>query len=282
VINWKRTITLGLLLSFGISCAVFGLDGFLIPNHLIDGGVTGVAMLVAKVTGWSLPLLLIFINIPFVAWAAWQMGRRYAVACAISIFGLALSLHFSHLPTVTNDLSLASVFGGVFLGAGMGLVIRGGGALDGTEIFAVRISRSSSLSISDIILIFNTLIFCIATVLLGISYALYSMVTYWSTARIVDYIISGIEEYTGVTVISEKNNEIRECIFKSFHRGVTIYSGKGGYNLREIDIIFCVASKFELPKLRKIITDLDPSAFFFSHRIDEATGGLTKRIMTRP
>ncbi len=236
-------------------------------------------MLISKVSGFSFPFLLVLINIPFLIWAFWQRGKNFGCLCTISIWGLATTLHFSPHFQVVSDLSLAAVFGGVFLGLGMGLAIRGGAVLDGTEIFALHLNRYTSFSLSDIILVFNTLLFLIASRYLGIEYALYSMVTYWSTAKVVDYIISGIEEYTGMTVISEKNDLIREKIYQSFQRGVTIYQGKGGYNRNDIDIIFCVASQFELPRLRELIHEIDPAAFYFAHHIDDASGGLTKRII---
>ncbi|MCC3154672.1 YitT family protein [Hymenobacter sp. BT770] len=267
----------------GVFSAAFGLKAFLLSSHFIDGGVTGVSMLLAA--GLKLPLapFILIINLPFVALGYNQMGRRFALRSALGIGGLALVLAFVPFPDVTPDLLLTSVFGGVFIGAGIGLAMRGGAVLDGTEIAALLVSRHLVLlKVSDIILILNLLIFGAAVFVLGTEPALYSMLTYFAAARVMEFVLNGIEQYTGVTIVSEASEAIRLAITEGLGRGVTIYQGKSGFGrrgdqLHERDIIFTVVTRLELPQLRAEVQRLDPQAFIVQYGIDDAQGGIIKK-----
>ena len=267
----------------GVFSAAFGLKAFLLSSHFIDGGVTGVSMLLA--TGLRLPLsvLILVINLPFIALGYKQLGRRFALRSALGIGGLALMLAFVPFPDVTHDLLLTAVFGGVFIGAGIGLAMRGGAVLDGTEIAALLVSRYLVLlKVSDLILLLNVVIFGVAVLVLGPEPALYSMLTYFAAARVLEFVLNGIEQYTGVTIVSEQSEAIRKVITEKLGRGVTMYQGKSGYGKRgeqglERDIVFTVVTRLELPALRTAVQEIDPNAFIVQYRIDDAQGGIIKK-----
>ena len=267
----------------GVFSAAFGLKGFLLSSHFIDGGVTGVSMLLAAAFNLPLAALILIINLPFVALGYQQMGRRFALRSALGIGGLALVLAVVPFPDVTPDKLLTAVFGGVFIGAGIGLAMRGGAVLDGTEIAALLASRHLMLlKVSDIILILNLVIFLGAVFILGTEPALYSMLTYFAAARVMEFVLNGIEQYTGVTIVSEHSETIRLVITEVLGRGVTLYQGKAGFGKRsdqlsERDIIFTVVTRLELPQLRAEVQRIDPHAFIVQYGIDDAQGGIIKR-----
>jgi uncharacterized membrane-anchored protein YitT (DUF2179 family) len=267
----------------GILSAGFGLKGFLLSSHFIDGGVTGVSMLLANVFGWPLYLSIPIINVPFIAAGYKLIGRTFALKTALAMGGLTICLAVVPYPDVTPDLLLTAVFGGVFIGAGIGLAMRGGAVLDGTEIAALLVSsRTPLLKVSDVILLLNVVIFGTAIFFLGVTPALYSILTYVAASKAIDFLVTGIEQYTGVTVVSEKSDAIRRFVIDDMGRGVTIYRGKSGYGSRgehseERDIVFTVVTRLELPRLRSAIDRIDPSAFVAQHGIDDAAGGMLKR-----
>jgi len=194
------------LIVLGILSAGLGLKGFLMSSRFIDGGVTGISMLLSNVLGFPLAILILVINLPFIALGYRQIGRTFAVKSTLAICGLSLCLAFVKYPDVTPDKLLTAVFGGFFIGAGIGLAIRGGAVLDGTEVAALLISKSSNLfKVGDVILLLNVFIFSAAAFFLGIEPALYSMLTYFAASKTVDFLIHGIEEYTAVIIISEKS-----------------------------------------------------------------------------
>src|SRR6476620_6878588 len=202
-----------IMIVLGIFSAAFGLKGFLLSSHFIDGGVTGVSMLLSNVLGWPLSLLIPVINVPFIVIAYRQIGRVFALKSALAIAGLSLCLAFVKFPDVTPDKLLTAVFGGVFIGAGIGLAIRGGAVLDGTEIAALLVSKSNNLlKVGDVILILNIIIFLIAAFFLGVESALYSILTYAAASKTIDFLLHGIEEYTAITIISDRSDEIKDAI----------------------------------------------------------------------
>ncbi len=267
-----------LLIVLGILSASMGIHGFLLSSHFIDGGVTGISMLVSMVTGTSLSIWIAIVNLPFVALGYRQLGRGFAVRSAVSIAGFSVALATIPFPDVTPDLLLTAVFGGFFLGAGIGLAIRGGAVLDGTEIAALLISRRSDfLKVGDVILIFNVVLFLAAMSLLGVEEALYSILTYLAAARTLNFVIYGIEEYTAITIVSRWSGEIAAQIITSLGRGVTVYKGRGGLSLDEQEILYCVVTRLEIGRVRSIIRTLDPSAFVTLHPLADVQGGMVKR-----
>ncbi len=265
----------------GIGCAGFGLESFLLPSKFIDGGATGIALMISELASWHLALVLIVINIPFVLLGFIVIDKVFAVKAALSIIGLALCTAFFHFPEVTHDKLLVAVFGGFFLGAGIGLSVRGGAVLDGTEVLAIFISRKTSLTIGDIVLGFNLFVFLAAALLLSVETALYSMLTYLAASKTIDFIIEGIEEYTGVTIISVKNDAIRKMIADEMGRGVTVYRGKRGYgksgDTYDIDIVYTVVTRLEVSRLNAAIERIDPNAFVVRNSVKDTKGGMIKK-----
>ena len=221
------------LLALGILSAGMGLKGFLLSSNYIDGGVTGVSMLLSKTTGLPLALLLPLVNLPFIAIGWRQLGRAFAIRSVLGIAGLAVALLVIPYPDVTPDRVLTAVFGGFFLGAGIGLAVRGGAVLDGTEIAALVISkRSALLKVGDVILGFNVVLFLAAMSVLGVDAALYSILTYVAASKTLDFVLNGIDEFTAITIVSDEGAAIRERITGELGRGVTVYRGSGGHERR--------------------------------------------------
>jgi len=268
-----------ILILMGILSAGLGLKGFLLSSHFIDGGVTGISMLLANVLGWPLSVLILLINLPFIAIGYRQISRGFAIKSTLAIAGLALCLGMVHYPDVTSDKLLTAVFGGFFIGAGIGLAIRGGAVLDGTEIAALLISKSSPfLKVGDVILLMNILIFSAATLLLGIEPALYSMLTYFAASKTVDFLIHGIEEYTAIIINSERSGEIKQAIINDLGRGVTVYKGRGGLSDTEQDILFCVVTRLEIGRVKTLVHEFDSQAFVVVHSLADAEGGIVRRL----
>jgi uncharacterized membrane-anchored protein YitT (DUF2179 family) len=269
------------LIGLGIASAAFGLESFLLPNNFIDGGATGIALLVSELSGISLSLLLVLINIPFLFLGYKVIGKRFAVKTSIGIIGLAIVVATVHFPTVTNDKLLVAIFGGFFLGGGIGMAVRGGGVIDGTEVLAIYLSKKFGMTMGDIVLGFNILIFSVAAYLLSVETALYSIVTYLAASKTVDFIIEGIEEYIGVTIISGKSEAIRTMIIGEMGRGVTVYRGKRGFGTHgeteDTDIIYTVITRLELNKLNTEIQKIDSTAFVVMNSVKDTRGGMIKK-----
>ena len=266
------------LIVLGIFSAGLGLKGFLLSSRFIDGGVTGVSMLLADIFGIPLALLIPIINLPFIAIGYRQIGRKFAIKSALAIAGLAVCLALVKYPDVTPDKLLTAVFGGFFIGAGIGLAVRGGAVLDGTEIAALLVSKSSNLlRVGDVILILNVFIFAAAAFFLGIESALYSMLTYFAASKTIDFLIHGIEEYTAIIIISDHSEGIRQAIIQVLGRGVTVYKGRGGLTNVEQDILYCVVTRLEIGRVKTVVHEIDESAFILVHPLADASGGVVKK-----
>ncbi len=267
-----------ILVTCGVVSACFGLKSFLMPSNFIDGGVTGISLLTSSLTGWNLSYLIAIINIPFIILGYRQIGKGFAIKTAIAIVALSLALVFIPFVPITHEKVLIAFFGGFFLGGGIGLAMRGGCVIDGTEVLALYISRQSQLTVGNIILILNIVIFGFAAYFLTIDTALYAILTYLSASFTIDFIVNGIEAYIGVTIISDKNEEIKHFIINDMKRGVTIYKGEGGYlEKKDIDIIYTVVTKLEMSKLRTELRNVDPDAFVVQQQIADLKGGVVKR-----
>jgi uncharacterized membrane-anchored protein YitT (DUF2179 family) len=236
-----------LLISIGILLASFGLKGFLLTNHFIDGGATGISLLLSVITKLPLSYFIIAVNIPFVFFAYKVMGKTFALKTALAIIGLSVVLATVTFPNVTDDNLLVAVFGGFFLGAGIGFAIRGGAVIDGTEVLAIFLGKKFGVSIGDVIIVINVLIFSAGAYLLSIEIALYSIITYIAASKTLDFLVEGIEEYIGVTIVAVHSEEIRQMIIEKLGRGVTIYTGKKGYgkkgDVTHTDIVYTVITR---------------------------------------
>jgi uncharacterized membrane-anchored protein YitT (DUF2179 family) len=273
----RREAVNAALIVAGILAAAMGLKGFLLSSNFIDGGVTGVSMLLSKVTPIQLSIWLPIVNAPFVALGYRQLGVAFAVRSTLAIAGLSIALATIRFPDVTPDLLLTAVFGGFFIGAGIGLAVRGGAVLDGTEIAALIVSkRSHLLKVGDVILIFNVALFLAAMSLLGVEPALYSILTYLTAAKTLDFIVYGLEELTAITIVSSQTRSIRDRITRELQRGVTVYRGYGGLSGVEQEILYCVVTRLEIGSVKAIVQALDESAFIVSHPVADVRGGVVK------
>ena len=279
----NRNIWDSIFATAGVMCATVGLKGFLLPNQILDGGVTGLSLLCNYLTSINISILIILINLPFIWLAYRQITRILAVKALLSIAALSIAVHFITLPAFTHDNLLISIFGGVFLGAGIGFSIRAGTVIDGTEIVAIYLSKKFRTTIGTVILFLNVLIFMIAAMVINFEVALYSILTYMSASKTANLIIHGIEEYIGVTIISLRSEEIRQVITEDLGYGVTIYSGKKGYRRNkneshEIDIVHTIITRLELNRLHAVVENIDPRAFIIEYNINDTKGGMIKRI----
>ncbi|MCS6834199.1 MAG: YitT family protein [Flammeovirgaceae bacterium] len=278
----KRIIKESLLLLLAVFSAGFGLKGFLLPNNFIDGGAVGISLLLAEVTKIPLSILLVVVNFPFVIIGIRTISLEFAIKTGLAIGTLSLIVAVFPYPQITSDKLLIAVFGGFFLGSGIGLAVRGGGVIDGTEVLAISLSRKIGITIGDFILIINVMIFSIAAYLFSMDIALYSILTYLAASRTVDFILEGIEEYTGVTIVSEKADEVRAMIIEKLGRGVTVYRGEGGFgkrglNRNDVKIIFTVITRLEINQLQTELEKIDEHAFVVMHSIKDTKGGMIKK-----
>ena len=267
----------------GVLFAGFGLKSFLLPNNFLDGGVTGISLLVSEITGIELSFLIFCINIPFVFLGKKHISKEFALKTISAIAFLSLLLMLFPYPVMTSDKLLVSFFGGFFVGIGVGLAIRGGAVLDGTEVLALFINNRFGISVGDFILFLNIIIFSFAAALFGIETALYGILTYLAASKAVDFVIQGIEEYVSLTIISSKSEVVRRLLVQKLGNGVTIYKGKRGLVSQhlhttdhEIDIIVTVVTRLEVNRVINEITVVDPSAFIIQNNVSDVTGGLMK------
>ena len=267
----------------GILICGFALKSFLVPNSFFDGGVTGISLLISELYHVNIAYVIIPANIPFIIMGIFQVNSRFAWKTLAAIIGVGICLQFLRYPVITSDKLLVSIFGGVFMGSGVGLAIRGGCALDGIEVLALYTLKRSSFTVSEIILGINVIIFSVAAVKLGIPTALYSIMTYYAASRTITFVIEGLEEYTGFTIISGQSELIKQKLVMDLGRGITIYKGERGF-LKDsfdvshpVDIIFTVVTRLEVRRLKNIVYSIDPKAFMFTGTIKEASGGVLKK-----
>lgn len=281
-VEFNHIISDSVFILIGTFSASFGLGGFLLPNAFIDGGITGISLIISELSGISLSVFLLGLNLPFMFLAYSTISRQFALKSIIAIVILSISVHFIPFPTVTEDKLLIAVFGGFFLGLGIGLSIRGGAVIDGTEVLAIYISKKVSMTIGDVILVFNVMIFSVAAYVFSVEIALYAMLTYLAASKTVDFVVSGIEEYIGVVIISRRSEEIRLAIIENMGRGCTIYSGKNGYAkrnqaLKDTEIVYSIITRLELSKLKTEIDKIDKHAFIIMHTVKDVKGGVVKK-----
>ncbi|GAA4469549.1 YitT family protein [Nemorincola caseinilytica] len=280
--NIPRAIKDTLYTISGTLISGFALKSFLIPNHFFDGGVTGISLLIHELYHYDIAIVILLLNLPFIIAGGMHVNRTFAFKMLASIICLGICLTLVPYPVITSDKLLVSIFGGFFLGIGIGLAMRGGCAIDGIEVLALYTLKRSSFTISEIILGLNTIIFLIAAMKLGLETALYSMLTYFTASRTISYVIEGLEEYTGVTIISGKSDEIKKELVMQLGRGITIYKGERGYMKEsfevhhDCDIVFTIVTRLEVRRLRNVVHGIDPKAFIFTNTIKEAAGGILK------
>ena len=284
-IEWKRVWNTGnlLLIVCGVTLAVLAMKGFMLPNHFMDGGVTGIAILVNKIWGIDISLLMIILNAVFIYLGYKRIGKTFAVQTAIAVSLLALALYFVPLFTpFTKDKLLIAIFGGILIGCGMGLVIRGGGVIDGAEVIAVFTRRKTGFSNSEIVMLFNTIIYSAAVHYLGIEVTMYCIITYFTATRATNYVVDGIEEYTAMNIVSRKADEVKDYLVNELGKGITVYKGERGYlpgsfDIRtDAEIIVTIITRLEIKQIQDNLLEIDPKAFIYVQSIKEAAGGILK------
>ncbi len=271
-----------LFIAIGVGAAGFGLKGFLLPNQFIDGGATGVSLLIQVKSNISLGILLVIVNLPFLLLGARTINKTFALKSILAITALAAVVHFVPYPIITDDKLLIAVFGGFFLGLGIGMAMRGGSVIDGTEVLAIYLSRKWHLTIGDVLLLINIVIFSAGAYLLSIEIALYAILTYLVAAKTVNYVVDGVEEYIGVTIVSSKNEEIRVMLTEKMGRACTIFQGKQGYSKEggprsATEIVYTVMTRLELAKLSTEIDKIDKNAFIVMGVVKDIKGGMIKK-----
>jgi uncharacterized membrane-anchored protein YitT (DUF2179 family) len=268
---------------FGVLCATFAMKGFMIPNAFMDGGVTGISILLHEIYHVNISIPILLLNIVFVYLGAKYIGKTFAVQTSIAIVLLALGLLFFEVPKITSDKLLIALFGGFFIGVGMGLVLRSGGVIDGFEILAVFTTKKIGVTISEIILVFNGVIFLVAALKLGIETSMYSIVTYFTAVKMCDYVSDGIEEFISLSVIAPNSEVVKSIIVNDFGKGISVYKGERGYLPGSFDvkvdceIVVTIVTRLELLAIKNAIAENEPKAFMFVQSVKEAKGGVLKK-----
>lgn len=284
-IKWKSIFSLKSI-SFtilGVLFAVIGLQGFMVPNNFLDGGVTGISILVTGFANIHISVLLVVFNIPFLVVGYRKIGKTFSLQALIAILLLAAGMYFIEIPAFTTDKVLIAVFGGFFIGLGIGFVIRGGGVIDGLEVIGYYTQKKSSLTSGEIILALNCLIIIGAAFKFGIETGMYSILVYYTAMKTSDYVVDGFEEYTALTIISAECQTVKELIVQDFGKAITVYKGERGYlpgkidHVNDVDIIMTVVTRLEIHRLKEAIGEIDPKAFLYVQSIKEVKGGLIKK-----
>ena len=283
-VNFVNTMQDAFLIVFGVISTGFALKGFLVPNRFFDGGVTGLSLLLHELYHFNLAFTIVLANLPLIVISYFSVNRHFAFKTFVCVLLLGICLlYFPYPDSLTSDKLLISIFGGVFLGIGIGLAMRAGCALDGVEVFALYTLKRTSFTITEIILGINILIFAIAAFKFGVETALYSILTYFTASRCIDYVVEGIQAYTGVTIISGQSETIKDKLVNELGRGITVYNGKRGFlpgnfeTSTDCEIIFTVITRLEMRRLKNLVYSVDPKAFVFASTIKEAAGGILKR-----
>lgn len=284
LIIWANVWNLKNLLQIiiGAGMAVFAMKGFMIPNKFMDGGVTGISILLHEISHINISIFVVVFNLPFVYLGYKRIGKTFAVQTTIAIILLAIGLLFTDISPITTDPLLIAIFGGILIGTGVGLVIRSGGVIDGAEVIAVFTKRRTGFSNSEIIMLFNTFIFAGAAFHFGLETAMYSLITYYSATRATDYVVDGIEQYTSIHIISAQHDKVKDFLVNEMGKGITVYKGERGYLPGSFDIkndceiIVAIVTRLEINQIQESITEIDPKAFIYIQSVKEAAGGLLK------
>jgi len=265
-------------LLLGSAIAAVGLEIFLVPNNIIDGGIVGISVIASFLTDLQLGIFTFVLNIPFLIIGYRQIGKSFVLQSLISITAFSIFVSILHpIPGITQDVLLASIFGGIILGAGVGLIIRFGGSLDGTEIIAIILNKRSVLSVGQIVMIINVVIFIGAALILGWDRALYSMLAYFVAHKAIDIVSEGVDEAKAVMIISDSPDEISQAISDRLGRSVTFWDGIGSFSRDNKKIVFSVVTRLEVSKMRSIINEIDENAFVTVHDISEVMSGKYKK-----
>jgi len=284
LINWETVWNLKNMLQIilGVGMAVFAMKGFMIPNRFMDGGVTGISILLHEISHFNISIFILVFNLGFIYLGYKRIGKTFAVQTSLAVILLAIGLLFSDIPAVTTDRLLIAIFGGILMGTGVGLVIRSGGVIDGAEVIAVFTKRRTGFSNSEIIMLFNTFIFAGAAFHFGLETAMYSLITYFAATRATDYVVDGIEQYTSIHIISAQHDSVKKLLVNELGKGITVYKGERGYLpgsfdiKQDCEIIVTIVTRLEINQIQESISEIDPKAFMYIQNVKEAAGGILK------
>ncbi len=284
LVNWKVILSSKNLLQIivGAGMAVFAIKGFMVPNQFMDGGVTGISILLHEISHINISIFISVFNLPFIYLGYKRIGKTFAIQTSLAVFLLTLGLLFINIEPVTTDKLLIAIFGGILIGTGVGLVIRSGGVIDGAEVIAVFTRRRIGFSNSEIIMLFNTFIFAGAAFHFGLETAMYSLITYYAATRATDYIVDGIEQYTAINIITSQQEKVKELLVNDLGKGITVYKGERGYLpgsfeiKTDCDIIVTIVTRLEISQIQEAVMGIDGKAFVYTQSINEATGGILK------
>lgn len=266
------------MLFIGSVVAAAGLEFFLIPNQIIDGGIVGISILLSHVTGIGVSLFILFLNLPFLYLGYMQIGKTFCLATLFSVVSLAYWVSVFHpISELTHDFFLAATFGGVLVGIGVGLIIRYGGSLDGTEIVAIILDKKSGFSVGEIVMFFNLFILGSAGLVFSWDKAMYSLVAYFVAFKVIDITIEGLDESKGVMIVSDNADDIAETLLARLGRGVTILQGQGGFTQEPKKVLYSVITRLEIAKLKAIVEEKDSNAFVTIHDVHDVIGGRVKK-----
>lgn len=273
-----KLVRRAILIFVGAAFVSVGLEIFLVPNKIIDGGIVGISIITAHLTDKPLGLFLVLLNIPFLFIGYKQIGKTFALSTLYAVLLMSLGTWLLHpVKPLTLDPLLAAVFGGIILGIGVGMVIRSGGSLDGTEILAILFSKKTPFSVGEVVMFFNFFILSSAGFVFGWDHAMYSLIAYYIAFKMIDLTIEGFDESRSVWIISDNSREIGEAIISRLGRGVTFLQGEGGFSGGNKRVIFCVINRLEEAKLKSIVEELDKSAFLAVGNIHDVKGGRFKK-----
>jgi uncharacterized membrane-anchored protein YitT (DUF2179 family) len=283
-VDWHKVANLKNLLhiAVGITLAVLAMKGFMIPNKFLDGGITGISILLYEIFHINISALVIVLNALFIYLGYKRIGKTFAVQTTIAVILLSVALFFINIKPITSDKLLIAIFGGLLMGTGVGLVIRGGGVIDGAEVIAVFTGRKTGFSNSEIIMLINTIIFAVAAFQFGIETAMYSVITYFTATRAINYVVDGIEQFTAVNIISARHEEIKNFLVNEMGKGITVYKGVRGYLpgsfdiKNDVDIIVTIVTRLEIKQMEEALQKIDPKVFMYVQSIKEASGGILK------
>lgn len=284
-IDWKEIFNLKnlLLVVIGTALVILAMKGFMVPNRFMDGGITGISILLQEILGINISILVVVLNAIFIYMGYKRIGKTFAVQTTFAVILLSLGLYFVQLEPITTDRLLTAIFGGILIGSGVGLVIRSGGVVDGLEVVAAYTEKKTSFSNSEIILLFNSIIFLMAAFYFGIETAMYTFITYFTANKATDYIVDGIEEFTAMNIVSTNHEAVKELIVKEFGKAITVYKGERGYlpgkerKKSECEIIVTILTRLEIKNLEQAIRMIDPQAFIYTSSINETSGGVVRR-----
>ncbi|WP_139490250.1 YitT family protein [Brevibacillus dissolubilis] len=275
--KWK-ILKRGVFITIGAILMAVGLEIFLVPNHIIDGGITGISIIFSHLTGWGLGLFLFVLNLPFLILGYKQIGKTFAISTLYGVTVMSIGTVLLHpVPGITSDPLLAAIYGGLSLGIGVGLVIRYGGSLDGTEIVAILFSKKTPFSVGEVVMFFNIFILSSAGFVFGWDRAMYSLMAYYIAFKVIDLVLEGFDESKSVWIISDMSKEIGDALNARLGRGVTYLNGEGGYSGDSKQVIFTVITRLEEAKVKSIVEDMDPTAFLAIGNIHDVKGGRFKK-----